>query len=151
MLLCPWDFPSKNTGVVNFLLQRIFLTQGSSLSLLNLLHWQADSFTTEPPRKSLWVHLIVPNLNWLVTKLKIVPVHCWEIILRVTKLPGLSPICSKDRMVHLITVSMPLLSCALGSAPRPHYLNLTRIQRSEKITIKLGQIIQHPSSCLSCW
>ena len=33
-LFCPWDFPSKNTGVgCHFLLQRIFLTQGLNLSL----------------------------------------------------------------------------------------------------------------------
>ena len=30
-LLCPWDFPGKNTGVsCDFLLQGIFLTQGSN-------------------------------------------------------------------------------------------------------------------------
>ena len=41
MLLCPWDSPGKNTGVgCHFLLQEIFLTQGSNLSLL---HQQADS------------------------------------------------------------------------------------------------------------
>ena len=40
-LLCPWDFPGKNTGVgCHFLLQRILLTQRSNLCLL---HWQADS------------------------------------------------------------------------------------------------------------
>ena len=40
-LVCPCDFPGKNTGVgCHFLLQRIFLTQGSNL---HLLHWQADS------------------------------------------------------------------------------------------------------------
>ena len=40
-LLCPWDFPGKNTGVgCHFLLQGIFLTQGSNPGLL---HWQADS------------------------------------------------------------------------------------------------------------
>ena len=34
-LLCPWGFPGKNTGVgcYHFLLQGIFLTQGSNLSL----------------------------------------------------------------------------------------------------------------------
>ena len=37
-LLCPWDFPGKNTGVgCPFLLQGIFLPQGSNLHLL--LHW----------------------------------------------------------------------------------------------------------------
>ena len=35
-LLCLWDFPDKDTGVVcHFLLQRIFLTQGSNLGLLH--------------------------------------------------------------------------------------------------------------------
>ena len=36
MLLCPWDFPGKNTGVCcHVLLQGIFLTQGSNLRLLH--------------------------------------------------------------------------------------------------------------------
>ena len=35
-LLCPWDFPGKNTGVdCHFLLQGIFMTQGSNASLLH--------------------------------------------------------------------------------------------------------------------
>ena len=43
-LLCPWDFPVKNTGVsCHFLLQGIFPTQGSNLHLLHckqlLYHW----------------------------------------------------------------------------------------------------------------
>ena len=42
--LCPWDSPGKNTGVgCHALLQGIFLTQGSNLCLLCLLHWQAGS------------------------------------------------------------------------------------------------------------
>ena len=42
--LCLWDFPDKNTRVgYHFLLQGIFLTQGSKLHLLPLLHWQVDS------------------------------------------------------------------------------------------------------------
>ena len=37
-------FPGKNTGVgCHFLLQGIFLTQGSKPRLLHLLHWQEDS------------------------------------------------------------------------------------------------------------
>ena len=36
MLLCPWHFPGKSTGVgCHFLLQGIFLTQGSSPSSLH--------------------------------------------------------------------------------------------------------------------
>ena len=41
-LLCPWDFPGKNTGMgCHFLLQGIFPTQGLNL---HLFHWQVDSF-----------------------------------------------------------------------------------------------------------
>ena len=44
------DSPGKNTGVgCHFLLQGIFLGQGSNPQLL---HWQVDFLTTEPPRKS---------------------------------------------------------------------------------------------------
>ena len=44
-LLCPWDFPGKNTGLgCHFLLQGILRIQGLNPCLLCLLHWQADSF-----------------------------------------------------------------------------------------------------------
>ena len=40
-LLCPWDFPGKNTGVgCHFLLQGIFPAQGWNP---HLMYWQADS------------------------------------------------------------------------------------------------------------
>ena len=43
-ILCPWDFPGKNTGVrCHFLLQEILPTQGLNPCLLQLLHWQWDS------------------------------------------------------------------------------------------------------------
>ena len=48
-LLCPWNFPGKNTGVgCHALLQGIFPTQGLNLGLL---HWQADSLPLAPPGK----------------------------------------------------------------------------------------------------
>ena len=48
-LLCPWDFPGKNTGVgCHALLQRIFPTQGLNSHLPHLLHWQADSLPLVP-------------------------------------------------------------------------------------------------------
>ena len=38
-ILCPWNFIGKNTGVgCHFLLQGIFLTEGSNLHFLCLLH-----------------------------------------------------------------------------------------------------------------
>ena len=43
-LLCPCNFPDKNTGVgCHFLLQGIFSSQSSNLCLLHLLHWQENS------------------------------------------------------------------------------------------------------------
>ena len=60
-LLWPWNFPHKNTGVgCHFLLQGIFLTQGSNLCLLRFLQWHVDS--------SPLCHLGSPML--LVTKIK---------------------------------------------------------------------------------
>ena len=50
-LLCPWDFPSKNTGVgCHILLQEIFLTQGLNPHFLCLLHWQVSSLPPAPPQ-----------------------------------------------------------------------------------------------------
>ena len=49
LLLRPRDSPGKNTGVgCHYLLHRIFLTQGSNMRLLRLLHWQADSLQLSP-------------------------------------------------------------------------------------------------------
>ena len=49
---CPWNFPGKSTGMgCHFLLQGIFLTQGSNPCFLCLLHWQAGSLPTVPPGK----------------------------------------------------------------------------------------------------
>ena len=48
-LLCPWDFPGKNTGVgCNALLQGIFLNQRLNLCLLH----GRQFFTIEPPGKA---------------------------------------------------------------------------------------------------
>ena len=56
-LLCSWDFPGKNTRVgCHFLLQEIFLTQGSNQHPLYLLHWQEDSLLLVPHRKPMYVY-----------------------------------------------------------------------------------------------
>ena len=56
-LLCPWDSPGKNTGEgFHFLLQGIFLTQGSNPCLLSLLHWVVGSLLLVPPGKPEYPH-----------------------------------------------------------------------------------------------
>ena len=67
-LLNPLNFPGKNTGVgCQFLLQGIFLTQGSSPRLLHLLHWQVGSLPPAPPGKPRW-HQVSPFFSS----------GCWE-------------------------------------------------------------------------
>ena len=41
-ILCPWNFPCKNTRVGCHFLLQILSIWGSNLSLLHLLHWQVD-------------------------------------------------------------------------------------------------------------
>ena len=73
-LLCPWDFPDKNTGVgCHFLLQGIFPTQGSNP---HFLHWQADSLPSEPPGigdNELSIRRHAPLQIRLV-------LHCWRLL-----------------------------------------------------------------------
>ena len=54
-LLCPWNFPDKNTGVgCHALLQGVFQPQGLNPHLLGLLHWQVGSLPLEPSGKPSW-------------------------------------------------------------------------------------------------
>ena len=49
-ILCPWNFSGKNNGVsCRFLLQELFLSQGSMSRVLCLLHWQVDLLPLGPP------------------------------------------------------------------------------------------------------
>ena len=74
-LLCPWNFPGKNTGVgCHFLLQRIFPPQESNPCLLHLLHWQVDSFTTAPPEKP---KRCIQGMMWLLDPIGYVRRFSW--------------------------------------------------------------------------
>ena len=61
-LLCPWDFPNKNTEVgCHFLLQGFFPIQGSNL---HVLHWHEDSWRSHLRIKTaLWV-FFSNSLSW---------------------------------------------------------------------------------------
>ena len=57
-ILCPWNFPGKHTGVgCNFLLQRIFLTQGLNLGLLQC-RLSLESYTTQQLMLFTFYHLL---------------------------------------------------------------------------------------------
>ena len=68
-LLCPWDFPGKNTGVgCHFLLQGLLPIQGSKL---HLLHCQEDSLPLSHQgsqrKKNVYTgsKMFKPSLGWL--------------------------------------------------------------------------------------
>ena len=64
-LLCPLNFPGKNTGVgCHFLLQGIVPTQESNLCLLYLLHWKVGSLPLTSPGKPL--RSIYHMQTWIV-------------------------------------------------------------------------------------
>ena len=89
-LLCLWTPPGKNTGEVlailpilekccHFLLQVIFLTQGSNFSLLCLLHYQAGSLPAESlgkPGKKFSVPCIISL--WSASNSAAVVVNNWH-------------------------------------------------------------------------
>ena len=59
-LLCPWDFPGKNTEMgYHILLQGIFPTQGLNP---HLLHWQVDSLPLTQLQSSLLS--LLPDNHW---------------------------------------------------------------------------------------
>ena len=53
-LLCPWDFPGKNTGVGCH-----FQLQGQNPYLMGILHWQADSLPLS--------HMVSPRMGPLIS------------------------------------------------------------------------------------
>ena len=61
-VLWSWNSPGKNIGVgCHFLLQGIFLTQGSNLHLPCLLHWQAVSLPVSHLGKPQWSPVVHSN------------------------------------------------------------------------------------------
>ena len=88
-LLCPWDFPGKNTRVgCHFLLQGIFPTQGLNPHLL-LGRWVFFFFfflTTEPPGKPCQNALISTRTQDL-SVLSINTLYLHSVIIRVYVAP----------------------------------------------------------------
>ena len=75
-LFNPWHFPGKNPGVgCHFLLQGIFLTQGSNPYLLHLPHWQADSLPLHHLGCPLVVHAAHVHLILIFTEYQLLTRH----------------------------------------------------------------------------
>ena len=66
-LLCPWNFPSKNTGAgCHFLLQGIFPTQELNLHLFVPPALVISFFTTAPPGKSSFFHRYIQHIKHIL-------------------------------------------------------------------------------------
>ena len=93
-LLSPWVFRGKNTGVgCRFLLQGIFPTQGSNLSLLHLLALAGGFFTTEPPVKPLCIHSLFHYFSRIVACISVGQ----TMLLELSENPFLlEPLCSRS-------------------------------------------------------
>ena len=78
-------YPGKNTGMgCHFLLQGIFLSPGSNLHLLCLLHWQAGSLPLAPSGKPLWALIGFNISDW------------WRDILGLRWMVMKTPICAEQ-------------------------------------------------------
>ena len=76
-LLCPWDFPGKNTGVgCHFPLQGIFPTQGLNPHFLCHLHWQVGSLSLAPPGNCSSIFDVLSHIHFSHLCRWIVISHC---------------------------------------------------------------------------
>ena len=118
------DFQGKNTGVgCNFLFEGIFLTQGSNPSVL---HWQADSLTTEPPGKQT-SHYLVNARVWETEKQAL----AWR-----SSQPGWEDLHSYNRS---LCVTYVFLFCIMEAS------EIHRRQKNQDI------ISQHGEIAGTCW
>ena len=110
MFLCPWKFPGKNTGVgCHFLLQEIFLTQGSNLCFWCLLHRQVDSLPIVPH------YFCLTNFNSLsiLPTQDTVSAECSRTPLLQIQWSPLLLSCSTSRQSPLSVIHVPLLALCI--------------------------------------
>ena len=138
------DFPGKNTGVgCHFFLQGIFLTQGSKLSLLSLLHGPVDSLPlshVESPYYIIQFSSVTQSC----------PTLCYPINCSMPGLPVHQLLESNQTRVHWVSdaiqPSHPLLS------PSPPAINLSQhqglfkwVSSSQQVAKVLEFQLQHQS------
>ena len=76
-LLCPWSSPGKNTGLgCHYLLQGIFPTQGSKLSLLPSTELAGAFFTTSTTGKPILTNHLVPPIPVGIFSLEAIKIGC---------------------------------------------------------------------------
>ena len=101
-LLCPRDFPGKNTGVgCHFLLQGLFLTWESNPYLLGFLHWQADSLLLNHQGSLLPLsHQAGPQSTIPQTRSSSLPFFCKQGFVEIHNTMAELNSCDRDSMAH---------------------------------------------------
>ena len=124
-LLCPWDFPGKNTGVdCHFLLQGIFLTHKSNSHLLSLLHCRWILY--------LWA-VIASCFKSYFSELRILPIRI------VWTLPNMCV----HACIHSVAQSWPALCNPIGLTPR--------VISPSILQVRILEWVSMPSSRVSSW
>ena len=122
-LLCPWDFPDKNTGVgCHFLLQGNFPIQGSNPCHQYLLYWQTDSLPM--------CHLGSPMLSTSLFK--------YIISFILTTLFSSVQLLSRVRLCNPMDCNMP------GFFVHHQFLELTQLMSIELVMTSNQFILCHP-------
>ena len=109
LLLCPWNFPGKSTGVgCHFLLQGIFLTQGSNTGLL---HCRQTLYCLSHQRSPiiLWIILFTIILFTLFPRAMKITFTLFLLFRMYTRLPPLYFI----QMHYIASSLLDLLFCEM--------------------------------------
>ena len=127
-LLCPWNFPDKNTGVgCYFLLQGIFLTQVLKPHPLHLLHWWVDSLPLAPHEKHIYVCVCV------CIHIYIYCIYCFLFIFR--KLP-IKCMFANYVVMNLVNVQTHLIMGTIGDSS-PTYTEQCREVIIQQCSLKV--------------
>ena len=138
-LLCPWDFPGKNTGVgCHFHLQGIFLTQESNPCFL---HWQMGSLLLRYQFSSVQSSPVTQSCTTLCD-----PMDCSMPVLPVHHQPPEFTQTHVHRLGDAIQPSHPLLSFSPPTFNLSQHQGLfKRVSSSHQVAKVLELQLQHQS------
>ena len=138
-LLCPWDFPGKNTGVgCHFLLQGIILIQGSNPCLLQLPNWQL---------LCRWATWEAPEWDWESATSKTVPNPvqvCWLLLMT-----PMVPLAEHHCIFFFFFYIKPFLP--YGAIALSGLSQITQLASQDRLGLSgcTAQVWSHPSRSLS--
>ena len=117
-LLCPWNFPGRDTIVdCHFLLQGIFPTQGSKVCLL---HWQVDSLPLSHHQSHIYTLVqLLSHVQLFSTPRTAIPLASlsFTISWSLLKLMSIESVMPSNLLILCLPFSCPQSFLASGSFP----------------------------------